>query len=105
MVPAATNQALSVLNTDEKLVLPKYLLIWLNAKVDVWKSIAGSSRKDPNITGSDVAAFPISYPSLAEQTKIADFLSSLDAKIQVQQGLISRMETWKKGLLQAMFVG
>ncbi|MFN8393514.1 MAG: restriction endonuclease subunit S [Bacteroidia bacterium] len=105
MVPAATNQALSVLNTDEKLVLPKYLLIWLNAKVDAWKSIAGSSRKDPNITGSDVAAFPISYPSLAEQTKIADFLSSLDAKIQVQQGLISRMETWKKGLLQAMFVG
>lgn len=53
----------------------------------------------------NLSEITIEIPSLAEQTKIADFLSSLDAKIQVQQGLISRMETWKKGLLQAMFVG
>jgi type I restriction enzyme, S subunit len=46
--------------------------------------------------------FPI--PSLAEQTQIANYLSALDEKIKNTEGVIGQMETWKKGLLQQMFV-
>jgi type I restriction enzyme S subunit len=47
---------------------------------------------------------PINLPSLPEQTKIAHFLSAIDAKIAQVQLQIANMETWKKGLLQKMFV-
>jgi type I restriction enzyme S subunit len=38
------------------------------------------------------------------KTKIATFLSSIDEKIEKCQGQIKKMENWKKGLLQQMFV-
>ena len=43
-------------------------------------------------------------PSKEEQTKIANFLSAIDKKIQLVQGQVDKMEAWKKGLLQKMFV-
>jgi type I restriction enzyme, S subunit len=44
------------------------------------------------------------YPSLSEQTRIANFLSSIDEKINHCQKQIENTEVWKKGLLQKMFV-
>lgn len=44
------------------------------------------------------------FPSLAEQTKIANFLSALDDKINQVEKQVQGMEQWKKGLLQKMFV-
>ena len=102
-VPAATNQALSVLVLDQKRALPVYVLAWLNAKVEDWKRIASSSRKDPNITGTDVAKFPISLPSPAEQQRIASFLSNLDTLITAETQKLEALKTHKKGLIQQLF--
>ncbi len=46
----------------------------------------------------------ISVPCLSEQTQIANFLSSLDEKINATSTEIKQLEVWKKGLLQKMFV-
>ena len=46
----------------------------------------------------------VAVPSLPEQQKIATFLSSIDEKISHSSAQIEKMETWKKGLLQQMFV-
>ena len=46
----------------------------------------------------------INLPSLPEQTKIANFLSSIDDKIGHCQTSIINYERWKKGLLQRLFV-
>jgi len=43
-------------------------------------------------------------PSLHEQTKIANFLSSIDKAIDNVDVQIEKMQEWKKGLLQKMFV-
>ncbi len=43
-------------------------------------------------------------PSLSEQKKIAFFLSAIDSKIQKTSAQVEQMETFKKGLLQQMFV-
>lgn len=102
-VPAATNQAISVLVLDRKVALPVYVLAWLNAKVEVWKRIASSSRKDPNITSSDVGKFPITLPKPREQQKIADYLVSLDDLIAAQSKKVDELKALKKGLLQQLF--
>ena len=43
-------------------------------------------------------------PPIAEQTKIANFLSAIDEKINHCQTQIQKTEQYKKGLLQQMFV-
>ena len=102
-VPAATNQALSVLRLNQKIALPVYVLAWLNANVEDWKRIASSSRKDPNITGSDVAKFPIALPGIPEQQRIADCLTSLDDLITPATQELEALKTHKKGLMQQLF--
>ena len=75
-VPAATNQALAaIMLDDEERVLPEFLLYLLNAKVDYWKRVAISSRKDPNITKSDVEIFPIPLPPVETQRVIIEEIS------------------------------
>jgi type I restriction enzyme S subunit len=46
----------------------------------------------------------IDVPSLKEQTKIANFLSELDTKIEVLSKSIENTQYFKKGLLQQLFV-
>ena len=46
----------------------------------------------------------IQFPSLQEQTKIANFLSSIDEKIEIEKQLLNQYENQKKHLLQNMFV-
>ncbi len=46
----------------------------------------------------------IMLPSFDEQTKIANFLSSIDSKIEVETQLLQKLEKQKKFLLQQMFI-
>ena len=46
----------------------------------------------------------IQFPILKEQKKIANFLSSLDSKIDLVNTQIKNTKAFKKGLLQQMFV-
>ena len=58
----------------------------------------------PSYNSSDLAIIHISLPCLEEQTKIANFLSAIDQKLEVVAQQIEQAKTWKKGLLQQMFV-
>ena len=58
----------------------------------------------PAINSSDLSSIEILIPCLEEQTKIANFLSSIDQKIEVVGQQIEQAKQWKKGLLQNMFI-
>ncbi len=56
------------------------------------------------ITTGTLNEFTFDFPCLEEQTKIANFLSAIDQKIEVIEQQIEHAKKKKKGLLQQMFV-
>ena len=63
-----------------------------------------SGSKMPRADWSVISEAEIKYPCLEEQTKVANFLSAIDQKIEVVAQQIEQAKQWKKGLLQQMFV-
>ena len=60
---------------------------------------------NPKLMNNIMANIKISIPSLMEeQTKIANFLSSIDAKIEQVSNQLNQAKQFKKALLQQMFV-
>jgi type I restriction enzyme S subunit len=96
--PASINQALAALQF-EKDICSEYVLIYLNANVNRWRSCAASSRKDPNITSHDVEKFEIVLPPIEEQKKIAATLSVWDSAIEKMEKLIEAKESQKNSLV------
>lgn len=64
----------------------------------------GKTATMTTIGQQEVGNTIVSLPCLEEQTKIANFLSSIDQKIDVVAQQIEQTKQWKKGLLQQMFV-
>ncbi|MBP2544349.1 restriction endonuclease subunit S [Acinetobacter guillouiae] len=63
-----------------------------------------TTSAQPKLALYAIEQLEIKIPCLEEQTKIANFLSSIDQKIDVVAKQIEQAKTWKKGLLQQMFV-
>ena len=103
-IEATINQALSALICNER-IYNSFLLAWLNCKVKEWKHLAASSRKDPNITGKDVARFPIAVPPIEEQQRIISVLSRWDTAIEKQTALLEKLTLRKRGLMQQLLTG
>ena len=57
----------------------------------------------PYIVKSTLSDLEITTPELAEQKKIAEFLSALDKKITITKTQITATKSFKQGLLQQMF--
>jgi len=84
-------------------LIAKYLLYFLSFDRKYLLSQAvGSTVKSLRLPM--FIKMPISLPTLPEQKKIATFLSSIDEKIEKVGVQIEKMQAWKKGLLQQMFV-
>ena len=69
-----------------------------------WVVVYSVRSGQPGINAEEYKKFKIKLPSKEEQTKIANFLTAIDDKINVVNTQIEKMEEWKKGLLQQMFV-
>ena len=57
----------------------------------------------PSLTGTTIGNIIVEIPTIFEQNKIADFLSSYDEKLRLQRNRIEALERRKKGLLQKVF--
>ncbi|MGB0432530.1 MAG: restriction endonuclease subunit S, partial [Bacteroidia bacterium] len=81
-----------------------YLFKW-NPMVFMFRRYSQGLTSDTwNLKYPQLSTLKTFYPSIEEQTKIANFLSAIDAKISQTQQQIALTQQFKKGLLQQMFV-
>jgi type I restriction enzyme S subunit len=64
----------------------------------------GARHDRMNIANSDFFKMPVPFPCLEERKKITDFLVGLSLKIEITKTELIKTQTYKKGLLQQLFV-
>ncbi len=91
--------------SNKEYLIDKFLFNWLFSLPFVKQmscSFEGSVRN--NLSFETLSNFTINLPCLEEQQKIANFLSSIDNKIDNLTSELENLKEFKKGLLQQMFV-
>lgn len=102
-IDATTNQAVSAIEVDPEVVRPNYLLQVLNTRIDYWKRVAVSSRKDPNITKKDVENFPVSFPNLDIQDIIVSKIEQILLSLKQTKSKIAASKALQKSLIHQLF--
>ncbi len=100
--PCITNQQINSIVPHQEFD-NNYIYYALLNIVDYIKSTQ-STNTLPIINKNDFSKFILPTPSKYEQTKIANFLSAIDEKIQNIQAQLEVAKQYKQGLLQQMFI-
>lgn len=82
----------------------KYIISSLKLRYLLGNISPGGAGRNRVLNKGDFLKIKWSIPSLEEQQKIAQFLQSLDKKIDAVNEQIEQTKLFKKGLLQQMFV-
>ena len=101
-IPVVASTGYAQIRCEEN--LPKYIYQYLHLESFSNKVIlrcTGTSY--PAINSTDLSSIYINIPTIQEQEKIADFLSTFDEKIENQQGIVNSLEKQKKGFMQKIF--
>lgn len=97
----------NVFNINQNIVNLDYFVYFSVSKpiIDFYNLMStGSLIEKRRNHFKDFIQYEKSFPCIEEQTKIANFLSAIDQKIEVVVQQIEQAKQWKKGLLQQMFV-
>jgi len=82
----------------------RFLFQLLHTDAFVYQVLARCTGTNyPAINSSDLEIISVPFPSLCEQQKIADCLSSLDELIELQAKQLEALQAHKKGLMQQLF--
>jgi type I restriction enzyme S subunit len=84
-----------------KNVLPKFIYA-IFQQVN-WK-LHNEASGVPSLSKSTIEKIKFDFPSIEEQQKIATYVSRIDTKIEAVTHQITQTQTFKKGLLQQLFV-
>ena len=99
-IKGAINQAILCIRTKmDNRFLHNYFLL---QKENIIKTYLQGGQG--NLSADIIKSLQIPISSIAEQTKISNFLSAIDEKINRTENQIQQTEQYKKGFLQNMFV-
>ena len=92
------NQRICALRTKQ---IPLYYMMQINRNDYFMKFDDGV--KQTNLRKDDVLACPVYSTTIKEQTKIADFLSLIDQRIEKQRRLVESLKKYKRGLFLKLY--
>lgn len=102
MIETATNQACCNIKVNNALADYRFLYYWLKNNYENLRTLSAGVRK--NLNADDIKNFPFPENSLPEQEKIADVLSVVDDKIELNSKICSELESMAKALYDYWFV-
>ncbi len=101
-IDAATNQACAAVLPNKK-VDPRFVFFNLSARYEELRRLSNSGGQE-NLSQGLIRELPFSYPEeVAEEQRIADCLSSIDALIAAATQAHETLMTHKQGLMQQLF--
>lgn len=93
-----------VLVRTKQIVTPDFLYLYFKSGYfNSWLNKVAFGSAQPQLTVKIINALSIFFPSKNEQTKIADFLSSVDEKIALLNKQYELLCLYKKGMMQKVF--
>jgi len=101
-IPLATSQAVINLILKDGISIEYVYYHLIEIKKTIYRFVETGTQG--NLNAQTVKALAINLPSLPEQTKISNFLSSIDNKIEKVGKQLDKSKEFKKALLQQMFV-
>lgn len=102
---AATNQAISALVFRVDHISPEFVLRAMQHGRPRWQRVAASTRKDPNITKTDVMEFLLPIPPKLEQEEIARRYCSVLDQLRIEQEQALKLKQQKYGLMDDLLTG
>lgn len=106
-LPANTNQALAIIRVaDSNYINVDFILFQLKSK-RIKKLISEISVQgaQANLSLADVSELTIPFPTLAEQTAIANILSDMDNEIKTFEKKLAKYRQIKQGMMQELLTG
>ena len=96
--PAAFNQDVKAVEPGPDLI-PRYLAYWFKAHAsDFLRLVGESTHGTKKLDLPDLRIIPMDPPSLAEQARIVEILTSLDAQINSTEQIIEKYRLQRVGL-------
>ena len=102
-IPLTTNQACCNLNIDPNKADYRFVYYALCNDYNRLASLANGGAQQ-NLNALQIKEFDIPYPSLEDQIVIADFLSAIDDKIEVNRQINDNLEQQAQALYKSWFV-
>ena len=102
-IPLTTNQACCNLNIDSAIADYRFVYYALYNNYAYLASLANGGAQQ-NLNAQQIKEFEIPFPPLKEQKRIADILSSLDDKIELNRRINGNLEQQAQALFKAWFV-
>jgi type I restriction enzyme, S subunit len=99
-INGAINQAILCIRSEECIEYLYYILLLDKDRI-VAKYLQGGQG---NLSANIIKRLKFKLPSIEEQLKIANYLSAIDTRIESVATQITQTQTFKKGLMQQMFV-
>ena len=104
ILPARVNQHVTIIRGDNSVILNEFILYALQYKKQYLLSISQGGGTRNALTKKMIEDFMIKLPSLPSQQKIANILSSLDDKIEVNRRINEQLEELAGALFKSWFV-
>jgi type I restriction enzyme, S subunit len=100
----STNQQINAVICNENIANYEYVYYAIDFNFQRYKAFI-SNQAVPIINKSLFSSFTLALPSLEEQFKIADILSTVDEKIAKEKTKYKQLTFIKKGLMQVLLTG